>query len=48
LYDSNKNGKWDTGHFSSGKKQQPERVVSIPRTLSIRANWDNEVTIALQ
>lgn len=48
LYDSNKNGKWDTGHFSSDKKQQPERVVSIPRTLSIRANWDNEVTIALQ
>ncbi len=48
LYDTNKNGQWDTGHFSSGKKQQPERVVSIPRTLSIRANWDNEVTIVLQ
>ncbi|TDO26419.1 Ig-like domain-containing protein [Sediminibacterium goheungense] len=48
LYDTNKNGKWDTGHFSAGKKQQPERVISIPRTLNIRANWDNEVTIALQ
>ena len=48
LYDSNKNGKWDTGHFSSAKKIQPERVVSIPRTLSVRANWDNEVTITLQ
>jgi uncharacterized protein (DUF2141 family) len=48
LYDTNQNGKWDTGHFSTGKKQQPERVVSIPRTLTIRANWDNEVTIALQ
>lgn len=48
LYDTNKNGKWDTGHFTSNKKQQPEHVISIPRTLSIRANWDNEVTIALQ
>lgn len=47
LYDSNQNGKWDTGRFAAGKKQQPERVVSIPRTLSIRANWDNEVTIGL-
>ena len=48
LYDANKNGKWDTGHFSSGKKQQPERVISISRSLSVRANWDNEATIALQ
>ncbi len=48
LYDANKNGKWDTGIFSSERKVQPERVVSIPRTLNIRANWDNEVTIGLQ
>lgn len=47
LYDANKNGKWDTGHFDSGKRVQPERVISIPRPLSIRANWDNEVTIGL-
>jgi uncharacterized protein (DUF2141 family) len=47
LYDENKNGKWDTGSFTPVKKQ-PEKVFYIPRQLSIRANWDNETTIALQ
>lgn len=47
LYDENKNGKWDTGSFTPIKKQ-PERVFYIPRQLNIRANWDNETTIALQ
>lgn len=47
LYDENQNGKWDTGSFSSIKRQ-PEKVFSIPRQLNIRANWDNETTIALQ
>lgn len=46
LFDKNKNGKWDRGSFSIDKRQ-PEKVFSIPRTLSIRANWDNEVTIGL-
>lgn len=46
LYDKNKNGKWDRGSFST-EKRQPEKVFSIPRTLNIRANWDNEVTIGL-
>lgn len=45
LYDTNKNGIWDTGHF--GTKQQPEIVQRIPRQLSIRGNWDNEVNVAL-
>lgn len=47
LYDENKNGKWDTGGFTTIKKQ-PEKVFYIPRQLNIRANWDNETTIALQ
>lgn len=47
LYDRNKNGKWDTGSYTPIKKQ-PEKVFYIPRQLNIRANWDNETTIALQ
>jgi hypothetical protein len=47
LYDQNRNGRWDTGVFSTQPRKQPEKVVSIPRPLSIRANWDNEVTIGL-
>ena len=47
LYDENKNGKWDTGSFTPIKRQ-PEKVFYIPRQLNIRANWDNETTIALQ
>ncbi len=45
LYDTNKNGVWDSGNFKL--KRQPEVVYLIPRQLAIRANWDNEVTIAL-
>lgn len=45
LYDSNNNGKWDTGNY--GKKIQPEKVFSLPEKISIRANWDNERDIKL-
>lgn len=45
LYDTNKNGVWDSGNFK--QKRQPEVVYLVPRQLAIRANWDNEVTIAL-
>ena len=45
LYDTNNNGKWDAGNYS--KKIQPERVISLPQKLSIRANWDNERDIKL-
>lgn len=37
-YDSNKNGKWDTGKVSEGR--QPEKVWNEPKELSIRANWE--------
>jgi hypothetical protein len=46
LYDTNKNGVWDPGKFFD-LKRQPEIVYLIPRQLSVRANWDNEVTIIL-
>ena len=46
LYDTNKNGVWDTGKFS-GSKHQPEVVYLIPKQIAIRANWDNEVSIPL-
>ncbi|MBL0145328.1 MAG: Ig-like domain-containing protein [Chitinophagaceae bacterium] len=45
LYDINKNGKWDTGNYN--KKQQPEKVITLPQKLSIKANWDNERDIEL-
>ena len=46
LYDKNRNGIWDPGHFF-GYKRQPEIVQLIPKALTIRANWDNEVNIPL-
>jgi hypothetical protein len=45
LYDQNKNGIWDTGNY--GTKTQPEKVISLPQKLSLRANWDNERDIEL-
>ncbi|HJU46149.1 MAG TPA: Ig-like domain-containing domain [Chitinophagaceae bacterium] len=44
LYDANNNGVWDTGDFF-GKHLQPERVLSINKKLTVRADWDNEVTV---
>ena len=46
LYDDNKNGKWDPGQFF-GTRLQPEKVVPVPRKLTVKANWDNEVDITL-
>jgi Bacterial Ig-like domain len=45
LYDANKNGVWDAGSYS--KKIQPEKVIALPKKLSIRENWDNESDINL-
>jgi hypothetical protein len=44
LYDANKNGKWDPGHFF-GKHQQPELVKPITRKITVKANWQNEFDI---
>jgi len=46
LFDSNKNGKWDTGNY--WKKIQPERVFARKETFNVRPNWENELTIDLK
>lgn len=40
LYDTNDNGKWDTGKFF-GIKRQPEIVVPLEQKITIKPNWDN-------
>lgn len=40
IYDSNNNGRWDSGNFS--KKLQPEKVLYFNTELNIRTNWDME------
>jgi len=45
LFDTNKNGIWDPGNFKL--KKQPEIVQSLPRKVSVKANWENEVDINL-
>ena len=45
IYDTNKNGKWDTGNVKAGI--QPEKIWNETKELSIRANWDRTETITL-
>ena len=45
LYDEDKNLTWTPGNFEL--KKQPEIVIRIPRQLTIKQNWDNEVNINL-
>ncbi len=46
LFDDNKNGVYDPGEFF-GKHIQPEKVISVPRKVTVKANWDNEIDITL-
>ena len=45
LYDDNRNGVWDPGSYTH--KRQPEKVVTMPKRISVRAGWDNEKDIEL-
>ncbi|MES2649686.1 MAG: Ig-like domain-containing protein [Bacteroidota bacterium] len=45
LYDSNQNGLWDTGNY--WKKIQPEFVLPVEMTISVKANYENELEINL-
>jgi hypothetical protein len=45
LYDTDKNGKWTPGNYI--KKLQPEKAVTLPQKLSVRADWENEREINL-
>jgi hypothetical protein len=45
LYDADKNMTWTPGNFEL--KRQPEITIRIPRKLTIKPNWDNEVNVNL-
>ncbi len=45
LFDTNGNGIWDAGNFNL--KRQPEIGITIPQTISVKADWDNERDIIL-
>lgn len=40
IYDTNNNGKWDTGNYL--KNQQAEKITYFEKELELRANWDIE------
>jgi hypothetical protein len=46
VYDANQNGRWDTGNY--WQKLQPERVVAISQTFTVKPNWDNEFEVVVQ
>ena len=46
LYDTNGNGVWDTGGFF-GKHRQPERVQTVKKKFTVKANWDTDYPIEL-
>ena len=45
LYDTNGNGIWDAGNYDL--KKQPEIGITLPQTISVKADWDNERDIVL-
>jgi hypothetical protein len=45
LYDTDKNLTWTPGSFEM--KKQPEIAIHIPRRLTVKQNWDNEVNVNL-
>ncbi len=46
IFDSNNNGKWDTGNFLKGI--QPEKVVYFPESIEVRANWELKQPFVLE
>jgi hypothetical protein len=46
LYDTNRNGIWDSGEFFYNHCQ-PEIVVPIRRKFNVKGNWDNDADITL-
>ncbi len=45
VYDTNKNGLWDTGNVRQGI--QPEAISYEPKELSVRANWERAEVIKI-
>jgi len=46
IHDINDNGKWDTGNYM--KKLQPESVETLPVVITVRSNWDHDVSMKLE
>lgn len=40
ILDRNRNGKWDAGNYL--RHVQPEKIIIYPKTLNLRANWEQE------
>ena len=47
LYDTNKNGIWDAGDYFTKPKKLPEVVRQLSNKLTVKENWDNELTVDL-
>lgn len=45
VYDTNKNGKWDSGNVK--KKLYPESIWIYNKDITIRSNWDAEETVTI-
>ncbi|RYZ97257.1 MAG: hypothetical protein EOP47_22130 [Sphingobacteriaceae bacterium] len=45
IYDTNKNGRWDSGNIR--QKRQPENVWIYEKELTLRPNWDAEEAFAI-
>ncbi|HZJ36582.1 MAG TPA: hypothetical protein VFD29_08160, partial [Gillisia sp.] len=45
IYDTNENGKWDTGNYLL--KIKPEEIIYFPDLMDIRPNWDINETFIL-
>ncbi|HWD90302.1 MAG TPA: Ig-like domain-containing protein [Mucilaginibacter sp.] len=45
VYDTNRNGKWDSGNVK--KKQYPESTWTYPKDITLRSNWDAEETVII-
>ncbi|MDI1256876.1 MAG: Ig-like domain-containing protein [Flavobacterium sp.] len=45
IYDTNKNGQWDSGDFL--EKRQAEEVIYFPKPLDVHNNWDVDETFDL-
>lgn len=46
LWDTNSNGKWDTGDYE--KQLQPERMKIFKKEIELRSNWEQEVAWRLK
>ena len=46
VHDLNGNGEWDTGNYM--EKLQPEPVEFLPVEITVRSNWDHDVTMELE